>query len=44
MNNQFDVLTKGVAQSVTRRAALKQFGVGGLTEENEGNEEKSQSL
>src|SRR5439155_10857087 len=28
MNNQFDELTKGLAQSVTRRAALKQFGVG----------------
>jgi hypothetical protein len=28
MNNQFDELTKSVAQSVTRRAALKKFGVG----------------
>ena len=28
MNHQFDELTKGLAQSVTRRAALKQFGVG----------------
>ena len=28
MNNQFDQLTKGMAQSVTRRAALKRFGVG----------------
>jgi len=28
MNNQFDELTKSMAQSVTRRAALKQFGVG----------------
>jgi len=28
MNNKFDELTKGLAQSVTRRAALKQFGVG----------------
>ena len=28
MNNQFDELTKGMAQSVTRRAALKKFGVG----------------
>ena len=28
MNNQFDELTKGLAQSVTRRAALKQLGVG----------------
>ena len=28
MNNQFDELTKGLAQSVTRRAALKKFGVG----------------
>ncbi len=28
MNNQFDNLTKSLAQSVTRRAALKQFGVG----------------
>ena len=28
MNNQFDELTKGIAQSVTRRAALKKFGVG----------------
>ena len=28
MNHQFDELTKGMAQSVTRRAALKKFGVG----------------
>ena len=28
MNNKFDELTKSLAQSVTRRAALKQFGVG----------------
>ena len=28
MNNQFDELTKGLAQSVTRRAALKNLGVG----------------
>ena len=28
MNNQFDELTKSMAQSVTRRAALKQFGLG----------------
>src|SRR5262245_46999418 len=28
MNNQFDELTKNVAQSVTRRAALKKFGLG----------------
>ena len=28
MNNKFDELAKGLAQSVTRRAALKQFGVG----------------
>src|SRR5437667_12427 len=28
MNNQFDELAKGMAQSVTRRAALKKFGVG----------------
>ena len=28
MNNKFDELTKCMAQSVTRRAALKQFGVG----------------
>ena len=28
MNNQFDQLAKGMAQSVTRRAALKKFGVG----------------
>lgn len=28
MNNQFDELTKGLAQSVTRRAALKRFGLG----------------
>ena len=28
MNNQFDELSKGIAQSVSRRAALKKFGVG----------------
>jgi hypothetical protein len=28
MNDKFDELTKGVAQSVTRRGALKKFGVG----------------
>ncbi len=28
MNNKFDELTKSLAQSVTRRAALKQFGLG----------------
>jgi hypothetical protein len=28
MNNQFDELTKNLAQSVTRRAASRQFGVG----------------
>ena len=28
MNNKFDELTKGMAQSVTRRAALRKFGVG----------------
>jgi hypothetical protein len=28
MNNRFDELTKGMAESVTRRAALKKFGVG----------------
>jgi hypothetical protein len=28
MNKQFDELTKSLAQSVTRRAALKKFGVG----------------
>lgn len=28
MNNQFDELTKSLAQSVTRREALKRFGVG----------------
>src|SRR5437667_9910016 len=28
MNNPFDELTKCLAQSVTRRAALKKFGVG----------------
>ena len=28
MNNKFDELTKGLAQSVTRRAALKKLGVG----------------
>ena len=28
MNNKFDELTKSLAQSVTRRAALKKFGLG----------------
>ena len=28
MNDKFDELAKGMAQSVTRRAALKQFGFG----------------
>jgi hypothetical protein len=28
MNNKFDELTKQMAQSVKRRAALKKFGVG----------------
>ena len=28
MNNQFDELTKSLAQSVTRRQALKKFGAG----------------
>ncbi|MCW5551490.1 MAG: hypothetical protein KIS67_04910 [Verrucomicrobiae bacterium] len=28
MNNQFDELTKGLAQLVTRRAALKKFSLG----------------
>jgi hypothetical protein len=28
MHNQFDELTKSLAQSVTRRGALKKFGVG----------------
>ena len=28
MNNKFDELTKGLAQSVTRRQALRRFGVG----------------
>ena len=28
MNDKFDQLTKGVAQSVTRRQALKRFGFG----------------
>src|SRR5262245_29232648 len=28
MNNKFDELTKNMARSVTRRAALKNFGVG----------------
>ena len=30
MNNQFDELTKSLGQSVTRRAALKKFGPGGV--------------
>jgi hypothetical protein len=28
MNNQFDELAKAMAQSITRRAALKKFGIG----------------
>ena len=28
MNNKFDEMTKGLAQSVTRRAALKKVGLG----------------
>jgi len=28
MNNKFDELTKSMAQSITRRGALKKFGVG----------------
>ena len=28
MNNKFDELTKSLARSVTRRAALKKFGLG----------------
>ena len=28
MNNKFDELAKGMAQSVTRRGALRQFGLG----------------
>ncbi len=28
MNNQFDELAKGLAQSVTRRAVLRRFGLG----------------
>jgi hypothetical protein len=28
MHNKFDELTKGMAESVTRRAALKKFSVG----------------
>ena len=28
MDNRFDELTKNMAQSVTRRAALKKFGIG----------------
>ena len=28
MNDQFDELTKGLAQSATRRGALKKFGAG----------------
>ena len=28
MNDKFDELAKGLAQSVTRRVALKKFGVG----------------
>ena len=32
MNNQFDELTKGLAQSVTRRQAFRKFGVFNETE------------
>jgi hypothetical protein len=28
MNSKFDALAKGMAQSVTRRGALKKFGLG----------------
>ena len=28
MNNKFDEMTKGLAQSVARRSALKKFGLG----------------
>ncbi len=28
MNEKFDELTKGLAQSITRRGALKKFGIG----------------
>jgi len=28
MDNKFDELAKGLAQSVTRRQALKKFGIG----------------
>ena len=28
MNNKFDELTRSLAQSVTRRGALKKFGIG----------------
>ena len=28
MNNQFDELTRAIARSITRRAALRKFGVG----------------
>src|SRR5260370_37743659 len=28
MNDKFDELAKGIAQSVTRRGALKKFGIG----------------
>jgi hypothetical protein len=31
MNNNFDELAKGLAQSVTRRQALQRFGVGLVT-------------
>ncbi len=31
MNESFDELAKGMAQSVTRRGALKQFGFGSVT-------------
>jgi hypothetical protein len=33
MNNKFDELTKSLAQSVTRRVALKKFGEGGNAEQ-----------
>ena len=48
MNDKFDELSKGLAQSVTRRGALKKFGVGlaftalaalGLTNAKAGNQQ-----
>ena len=52
MNNKFDELAKSLAQSVTRRAALKKFGVGlagvalatfGLANKAEASRKKCQS-